>query len=159
MVDTLLLRRRTCSRLESQKESLQCSAQMVGLPDQSYQLNCTNKIADHALSLIVCQPSSMPQLAALMFARFTISELFPHVLHFAGKHPCIARGRVIDKSRDSVSVSVDHPVQSFLLHDPSNSWRLDKDEISSNFVRMRRNVMREHLQPLAKSGRHFCLHP
>ena len=62
---------------------------------------------------------------------------------WAGKHPCVVRGQLLEKSTESISVSVDHRLQSFLLQDGSNSWRLDKDEISSNFVRMRQNVMCE----------------
>lgn len=64
------------------------------------------------------------------------------VMH-AGKHPCVVRARIQEKGRDTIRISADRRIQSFLLHDRTVSWRLDKDEISSNFVRMRQNVLRE----------------
>lgn len=58
-----------------------------------------------------------------------------------GKHPCVTRGRILEKTASKISVVADRPLQTLLADQPDNVWRLDKDEFSSNFVRMRLNVL------------------
>ena len=59
----------------------------------------------------------------------------------AGKHPCVARGVITDIAGDSVTLTMQRRIQAGLLHPSDQLWRLDKDEVSSNFTRMRKNVL------------------
>ena len=59
----------------------------------------------------------------------------------AGKHPCVARGVIADITRDSVTLTTQRRMQAGLLDGGEQLWRLDKDEVASNFTRMRKNVL------------------
>jgi len=61
----------------------------------------------------------------------------------AGKHPCVARATLVEKGNESVTLCFTKRMRMSLLEDKSNMWRLDKDEVSSNFVRMRKNITSE----------------
>ena len=52
----------------------------------------------------------------------------------------MARAIIVEKGKHMVTLSFTKRVRMNLLEDSSNVWRLDKDEVSSNYVRMRKNV-------------------
>ena len=58
-----------------------------------------------------------------------------------GKHPCVARGMIEDVAGDSMTLTTQRRIQAGLLDPSDQLWRLDKDEVSSNFTRMRKNVL------------------
>lgn len=97
--------------------------------------------------------------------------MFKHK-RFTGQHVAVARGVVVQLSGDSVTLSTDKPLPPQFarhlrgagggggapgpgdliagLHElegtpAQHSWRLDKDEVASVFVRLRRNLMGKEL--------------
>jgi hypothetical protein len=62
------------------------------------------------------------------------------MIGIAGKHPCVARATIVEKGIDTVTLGFNKQMRMTMLDDRSNVWRLDKDEVSSNFVRMRKNI-------------------
>ena len=52
----------------------------------------------------------------------------------------MARAIIVEKGTHTVTLSFTKRMRMTMLEDSSNVWRLDKDEVSSNYVRMRKNV-------------------
>ena len=59
----------------------------------------------------------------------------------SGKHPCIARAVIASIAAEEITVSLTKKLQSCFQSDATSKWRLDKDEPSSNFVKMRSNFI------------------
>ena len=76
----------------------------------------------------------------LQYIARTIGRQGKAIQWTAGKHPCVARAIIVEKGNHMVTLSFTKRVRMNLLEDSSNVWRLDKDEVSSNYVRMRKNI-------------------
>lgn len=63
----------------------------------------------------------------------------------AGRHAALARGHIHSVAADAVAVALGKALRSSLLTDarrgPSGCWRIDRDEVASISVRLRRSVM------------------
>ena len=63
----------------------------------------------------------------------------------AGRHAALARGHIHSVAADAVTVVLGKALRASLLTDarrgPSGRWRIDRDEVASISVRLRRSVM------------------
>lgn len=61
-------------------------------------------------------------------------------MNLAGQQACVCRPTIASISTGVITLAVDKPLRGAML-DPTVLWRIDKDEVSSIFTRMRCNLM------------------
>ena len=61
---------------------------------------------------------------------------------YAGEQACVSRPIVASISAQSVTLAVEKPLRGAMLA-AEVQWRIDKDEVSSIFTRMRCNLLGE----------------
>ena len=93
--------------------------------------------------LHVCTPELLPQVftpglqqesyAQQQFAPFTLT------VRLAGQQACVCRPTISALTADSITLAVDKPLRKCMLSSEV-CWRIDKDEVSSIFTRMRCNL-------------------
>ena len=69
----------------------------------------------------------------------------------AGQQACVCRPTIASISAGVITLAVDKPLRGAML-DPTVRWRLDKDEVSSIFTRMRCNLMGNvYMMPVSRA--------
>ena len=88
------------------------------------------------------------QLPANMYPQaFTCKFNLREVL-IAGRHACIARGSLAAIEAQMVTVHLNKRLQESYLDHSLGGWRIDKDEVSSTFVKIRTNLLGEQDTPV-----------
>ena len=78
-----------------------------------------------------------------MYTQTFTYELDLREVLIAGRHACIARGSLAAIEAQMVTVHLNKRLQESYLDHSLGAWRIDKDEVSSTFVKIRTNLLGE----------------